>query len=87
MNVRRMNSILWMEEGKISHFKILSLVLWQLQTAHKLNLVMFNLVKFLTIECKAIVRPLSLHMKPCAHNKDLGPQHFKMEVKYTESVE
>ena len=55
--------ILQMEEGRIAHFHISPLVLRQLNTTHDLNLVMFDIIKFIAPACKAILQPLSPHAK------------------------
>ena len=52
------NLMLWTVEDKMTHFK--SLILQQLITAHKLTLVLTDLVKFLVPGFKATQQLLSL---------------------------
>lgn len=69
----------------MSHFNISPLVLQQLQTAHELNLVMADLVKFLATGYKTMLRPLSPVARPHVFNKDLRTTKFNTEEQSTES--
>ena len=77
MNAKKINSILWAEEGGIVHCNISPLVLAQLQTEHELNLIMIDIIKLLAPSYKAMMQPLSPHTKPCVCKKDLDTQICK----------
>ena len=67
MNVKGINSILWAEEGGMADFNILPLIIEQHQTTHELNLVMFELVKFLAPAYEVSTQSLSLYAKLHMH--------------------
>ena len=58
MSARGVNPILWTEEGGVANFNILPLIL---QTSYDLNLVMFDIIKFLTPVHEVLMQPLSLY--------------------------
>ena len=64
----------------MSHFNISPLVMQQLQLAHELNLVMFDVIKFLALACAAMIEPLSPHAKP-----RVWKQHLEIKSKKEDS--
>ena len=50
-----------------------------MQAAHKLNLTLANLSKFLTIDYKVLLKLLSLYAKLCVHQKEAEMQNDQSE--------
>ena len=64
------------------HFNISPLFTQQLQIAYKLNLVMFDVIKFFAPAYAAMLRLLSLHVKPRVCKQNLEIKSKKKKVMY-----